>query len=91
MACRKNPFMLNASSFGAWKTFCYLEPFLKPGISTQEIDDLADSYIRSLDATPSCKGYNGYPAAICISVNDEVVHGIAGPRKLEDGDIVTLD
>ena len=74
-----------------YKTHKYLEPFLKPGITTQEIDDLADSFIRSQGAIPSCKGYEGYPAAICISINDEVVHGIAGPRKLEDGDIVTLD
>ncbi len=74
-----------------YKTHQYLKPFLKPGITTQEIDDLADKYIRSLDAIPSCKNYEGYPAAICISVNDEVVHGIAGKRKLKDGDIITLD
>lgn len=74
-----------------YKTHQYLKPFLKPGITTKEIDDLADEYIRSLDAIPSCKGYQGFPAAICISINDEVVHGIAGARKLEDGDIVTLD
>ena len=74
-----------------YKTHKYLEPFIKPGITTQEIDDLADKYIRNLDAIPSCKGYDGFPAAICISVNDEIVHGIAGPRKLLEGDIVTLD
>ena len=74
-----------------YKTHQYLKPYLKPGITTQEIDDLADKYIRSLGATPSCKGYNGFPAAICISVNDEVVHGIASSKKLQDGDIVTLD
>ena len=55
------------------------------------VDDLADKYIRSLDATPSCKGYQGYPAAICISINDEVVHGIPSNRKLKDGDIVSID
>ena len=74
-----------------YKTHQYLKPYLKPGITTQEIDDLADKYIRSLDDTPSCKGYNGFPAAICISVNDEIVHGIASSKKLQDGDIVTLD
>lgn len=74
-----------------YKTHQYLRDYLKPGITTQEIDDLADEYIRSLGATPSCKNYEGYPAAICISVNDEVVHGIASDRKLKDGDIVTLD
>lgn len=74
-----------------YKTHQYLKPYLKPGITTQEIDDLADKYIRREGATPSCKGYNGFPAAICISVNDEVVHGIASSKKLQDGDIVTLD
>lgn len=74
-----------------YKTHKYLEPFLKPGITTKEIDDLADKFIRSQGAIPSCKGYEGFPAAICISINDEVVHGIAGERKLEKGDIVTLD
>ena len=74
-----------------YKTHQYLKPYLKPGITTQEIDDLADKFIRSEGAIPSCKGYQGFPAAICISVNDEVVHGIASDRKLQDGDIVTLD
>lgn len=74
-----------------YQTHQYLKPYLKAGITTKEIDDLADQYIRSLDAIPSCKDYQGYPASICISINDEVVHGIASSRKLEDGDIVTLD
>ena len=69
----------------------YLIPFLKPGITTKEIDSLARDYILSRDATPSCYHYNGYPANICISINDEVVHGIASDRKLLEGDIVTLD
>lgn len=74
-----------------YKTHQYLKPYLKAGITTQEIDDIADRYIRSQEAIPSCKNYQGYPAAICISINDEVVHGIASSRKLMDGDIVTLD
>lgn len=72
-------------------THKYLMPYLKPGISTQEIDSLARDYIISRGATPSCYHYNGYPANICISINEEVVHGIASKRKLKDGDIVTLD
>lgn len=60
-----------------YKTHKYLKKFLKPGITTKKIDDLADKYIRSLDAIPSCKGYGGFPSAICISINDEIVHGIA--------------
>ena len=72
-------------------THKYLIPYLKPGITTKKIDELARKYILSRGATPSCYHYNGYPGNICISVNDEVVHGIPGNRKLQDGDIVTLD
>ena len=72
-------------------THKYLIPYLKPGITTKKIDDLARKYILSRGATPSCYHYEGYPGNICISVNDEVVHGIPGSRKLQDGDIVTLD
>ena len=72
-------------------THKYLIPFLKPGITTKKIDSLARVFIISRDATPSCYHYEGYPANICISINEEVVHGIASDRKLEDGDIVTLD
>lgn len=72
-------------------THKYLIPYLKPGITTKKIDSLARSYIISRDAIPSCYHYEGYPGNICISVNDEVVHGIPGPRVLREGDIVTLD
>lgn len=72
-------------------THKYIIPYLKPGISTKEIDLLARDYIISRGATPSCYNYEGYPANICISINEEVVHGIACDRKLKDGDIVTLD
>ena len=72
-------------------THKYLIPYLKQGITTKKIDDLARKYILSRGATPSCYHYEGYPGNICISVNDEVVHGIPGSRKLQDGDIVTLD
>ena len=74
-----------------YETHQYLKPFIKEGITTKELDQLAEDFIRSKGAIPSCKGYQGYPANICISINDEVVHGIAGRRKLKKGDIVTLD
>lgn len=74
-----------------YDTHQYLKPFIKPGITTKELDTLAHDYIISRGATPSCLGYDGYPASICISVNEEVVHGIPGKRKLKNGDIVTLD
>ena len=73
------------------KTHEYLKQFIKPGITTIELDSLAEKFIRENDAIPTCKGYEGFPNALCISVNDEVVHGIPGKRKLENGDIVTID
>ena len=63
-------------------THNYLKPFIKPGITTKELDKLAEDYIRSRGATPSFKGYDGFPAAICASINEEVVHGIPSNRKL---------
>lgn len=72
-------------------THKYLIPYLKPGITTKKIDSLAREYIIKRGAFPSCYHYEGYPANICISINEEVVHGIASNRKLRDGDIVTLD
>ena len=73
------------------ETHHYLEKFIKPGITTKELDKLAYDFIISKGATPSCLGYEGYPATLCTSINDEVVHGIPGPRKLKNGDIITLD
>lgn len=72
-------------------THKYLIPYLKPGITTKKIDSLARDYIIKRGAFPSCYHYDGYPANICISINEEVVHGIASNRKLKEGDIVTLD
>lgn len=64
---------------------------IQPGITTGELDQLADKYIRSQGAVPSFKGYNGFPYSICASVNEELVHGFPGKRKLNEGDIITLD
>ncbi len=72
-------------------THKYLIPYLKSGITTKKIDSLAREYIIKRGAFPSCYHYEGYPANICISINEEVVHGIASNRKLREGDIVTLD
>jgi len=72
-------------------THNYLIPYIKEGITTKELDSLASEYIISRGATPSFKNYNGYPANICISINEEVVHGIPDKRKLKDGDIVSID
>ena len=62
-----------------------------PGVTLRELDAVAESTTKSLGGKPAFKGYHGYPASLCISVNDEVVHGIPGERKLEEGDIVSLD
>lgn len=64
---------------------------LRPGVETRELDRVAEEFIRSRDASPAFKGYQGYPASICTSVNEQVVHGIPGPRKLAEGDIVGID
>jgi len=61
------------------------------GVTTKELDRIAEEYIVSKGAVPTCKGYHGYPATICASVNDEVVHGIPSARTLENGDIVAID
>lgn len=64
---------------------------IEPGITTGELDQIADKFIRSQHAVPSFKGYNGFPYSICASVNEELVHGFPGKRKLNEGDIITLD
>lgn len=72
-----------------------LPSYIKAGISTKELDSIVDDYIRSQGAIPGCIGvqglYNEFPAATCISVNEEVVHGIPGERILQEGDIVSVD
>ena len=64
---------------------------VKPGVTTQEIDKAVEEFIRKQGAVPSFLNYNGYPASACISVNDEVIHGIPGKRVLQEGDIVSID
>lgn len=74
------------------KTHEEMEKSLKPGMSTWDIDRIGEEVIRSYGCIPSFKNYNGYPAAVCVSVNDEVVHGIPNKRHLlREGDIVSLD
>ena len=64
---------------------------VRPGVTTQEIDSAVEHFIRKQGAVPSFLHYNGYPASVCISVNDEVIHGIPGKRVLQEGDIVSVD
>lgn len=72
-------------------THNYLKPFIKPGITTLELDKLAEDYILKRGATPSFKGYDGFPGTVCASINNEVVHGIPSGRTLKEGDIISLD
>ena len=72
-------------------THKYLQQFIKPGITTKELDLLAKEFIESKGCTCSFEGLYGFPGSICISVNDEVVHGIPSHRKLKEGDILKLD
>lgn len=65
---------------------------VEPGVSTADLDGVAEAFIRERKATPSFKGYRGFPASICASVNDEVVHGIPSPKRiLKEGDVLSLD
>jgi methionyl aminopeptidase len=64
---------------------------MKPGVKTKSLDDDALAFLRSQKATPAFLGYRGYPATICVSINDEVVHGIPGERVIRQGDIVSVD
>ena len=69
-----------------------LQAAVRPGISTLELDQIGEKTIRALGGIPNCKNYEGFPASVCISVNDEVVHGIpSADRILQEGDIVTFD
>ncbi|MDQ2654933.1 MAG: type I methionyl aminopeptidase [Chloroflexota bacterium] len=68
-----------------------IEPLIQPGVTTRELDDLARDIIKERGAKSSFLGYHGYPAHICTSVNDEIVHGIPGKRRLNDGDIISVD
>lgn len=72
-------------------THKYLKEYIKPGITTIELDRLAEEFIIKNGGVPTCKGYQGFPNSLCVSLNDEVVHGIPKKRKLKNGDIVTID
>lgn len=68
-----------------------LRPMIKPGAKTSDLDDYAERRVREMSAKPAFKGYRGYPASLCISINEEIIHGIPSPRTLREGDIVSLD
>ena len=84
--------MMRAAGLVVADTLRTLAAAVRPGISTAELDAIAEDQIRAAGATPSFKGYHGYPATICTSVNNEIVHGIPSPdRRLREGDLISID
>ena len=89
-SCREIELMRSAGRIVA-ETLEMLHEVIKPGITTKELDRLAEEYIRKCKAIPSFLGYCGFPASICTSINEEVVHGIPENRELVEGDIISID
>ena len=83
--------LLRKAGHIVYLTHQYLKPYIKEGITTKELDTLAEKFILAQGATPSFKGYNGFPGSICTSINNQVVHGIPGKTKLKKGDIISID
>jgi methionyl aminopeptidase len=83
--------LIRNSSLLVGKTLAEVANHLKPGVTTRFLDGIAEDYIRSNDAIPGFKNYRGYSATLCVSINDQVVHGIPGNREIIDGDIVSVD
>jgi methionyl aminopeptidase len=83
--------LIRISSLLVSKTLAEIASYIKPGLSTHDLDIRAEAFIRDHEAVPSFKGYRGYPASLCTSVNDVVVHGIPGNYIIKEGDIVSVD
>lgn len=83
--------LIRISSLLVGKTLAEVAKAIKPGVTTAELDKIAEKFIRDNGGVPSFKGYNGFPASLCVSVNSVVVHGIPGKYELQDGDIVSVD
>lgn len=82
---------LRKSALLVGNTLAEVAKYIKPGVLTEDLDKIAEQYIKDNNAIPAFKGYYGYPASLCISVNEVVVHGIPGKRELKEGDIVSID
>ncbi len=83
--------LLRKSSLLVGKTLAEVAKIIEPGVNTAKLDKLAEEYILDHGAIPGFKGYGGFPATLCISINEEVVHGIPGNRIIQDGDVVSID
>ncbi|MDI6699170.1 MAG: type I methionyl aminopeptidase [Candidatus Saccharicenans sp.] len=83
--------MMKKSSQIVARILSELKEMIRPGLETRELDSYAETRARELSAVPAFKGYRGYPASLCVSINEEIVHGIPSGRRLQEGDIVSLD
>lgn len=83
--------LLRESSLLVGKTLAEVARHIKPGVTTAQLDQVAETFIRDHHAVPGFKNYHGYPATLCISVNDQVVHGIPGSYEIREGDLVSVD
>ena len=83
--------LIRDSSLLVAKTLAEIAGLIKPGITTQALDEIAEEFIRDNGGMPAFKGYNGFPNTLCVSPNDQVVHGIPNGRALKDGDILSVD
>jgi methionyl aminopeptidase len=83
--------LIRISSLLVGKTLAEVARHIRPGVTTEELDKVAETFIRDHGAVPGFKGYGGFPATLCISVNEVVVHGIPGKQVLKDGDLVSVD
>jgi methionyl aminopeptidase len=83
--------LIAAAGRVAADTIAHVGRHIEPGVTTEELDRIAEEFIRSLGGIPTSKGYRGFPKAICISPNDMIVHGIPGSYQVADGDLLTLD
>ena len=83
--------LLRKSSLLVGKTLAEVAKIIEPGVNTAKLDKIAEEYILDHGAIPGFKGYGGFPATLCISINEEVVHGIPGNRIIQDGDVVSID
>ena len=83
--------LIRRSSLLVGKTLAEVALHLQPGITTAKLDEIAEQFILDHGALPSFKGYHGYKSTLCVSINEEVVHGIPGHREIKEGDIVSVD
>lgn len=82
---------IRKSSLLVSQTHALLVEYIKPGVKTAKLDEIAEQFIRDNGGTPSFKGYGGFPATLCISVNEQVVHGFPSDREIKEGDILSVD